>query len=161
MLDPSLAAPEDGVRGCPEPAAGGMGLLPQQGLLAPRKGLPQHEFCACLGLGVTQATSTPLISLLPWLGWGDTLSGLPGPLCSPLQVSQRKAGPGGQRLLGAGRKSQRDARPGPGAPCPTAAPALPAVGCRGPQLAGSSQGTAAPIHAITTSQLMALGRGFR
>lgn len=99
MLDPSLAAPEDGVRGCPEPAAGGMGLLPQQGLLAPRKGLPQHEFCACLGLGVTQATSTPLISLLPWLGWGDTLSGLPGPLCSPLQVSNAKLGQVGRGSL--------------------------------------------------------------
>lgn len=73
---------------------------------------------------------------------------------------QRKAGPGGQRVLGAGRKPQRDARPGPDAPCPTAAPALPAVGCRGPQLAGSSQGTAATNRAITTSQLMALGRGF-
>lgn len=96
MLDLSLAAPGDGVRDCLEPAAGGMGLLPQQGLLAPRKGFPQHEFRACLGLGVTQATSTPLISLFPWLGWGNTLLGLPGPLCSPLQVSNAKLGQAGR-----------------------------------------------------------------
>jgi len=76
-------------------------------------------------LGVMQATSTPLISLFPWLGWGGPARRAPGSSAHPSPGARCKVGAGGQRLLGAGRKAQRGARPGSGAPCPTPAPALP------------------------------------
>lgn len=128
--------PRDGVTDCPDPAAGGTGLLPQREprcqavqpvqllrIASPKRGLPTAQTSSLPGAGGH-------VSHIRTLDPSPAAVGMEGPTRRTLRSSVQllrgvrcNAGPGGQRLLWVGGKPQRNAPAGPSAPCPTPAPA--------------------------------------
>lgn len=138
----------DGVTDCPNPTAGGTGLPPQREprhwaakpVQPPRIASPKGGFSmariSCLPRAGSHASRIrSLDQSPPTVRMGGPVRRTPRSSVQPSPGVRCKAEPGGQRLLGVGRKPQHDARPG-WCPLPHASPcpALPAAGCGGPPI---------------------------
>lgn len=116
----------NGVRNWPGPTGEGRGCHPSEDCKPQERVFYDMNF----GLGATQATSTPLTSLLRWLVQGRQAHWTHCPLCSPLHTSEAKLSQAGRGSLGQGRKASTMLILVPvsrmsSVPCPMPPPALP------------------------------------